>query len=160
MTKAHLDDILLLKYLNKKCSKREILIIESHLLSCKRCHENKELHEKLACLLENNAPLLEPSNDFSDHVMRALSSNPNVVSIHSLAHKAGRRTARWKMEFIHGMAATAGTYLFITSGMMRKIVNLDAFRIGYEVQEKVAAGLVYGTDFINEVSDSIVKLFA
>jgi hypothetical protein len=66
-------------------------------------------------------PLMEPTSAFTDKVMHALESARTQSQVHTVAAKP----VRWKREIVHGLLASAATYLFITSGMFHSIITID-----------------------------------
>jgi hypothetical protein len=73
---------------------------------------NKSLYEM---------PLMELTSGFTDKVMHALELERTKAQTYTAAAKP----VRWKREIVHGLLASAATYLFITSGMFHSIITID-----------------------------------
>ncbi|WP_036746041.1 anti-sigma factor family protein [Paenibacillus sp. UNC451MF] len=143
MNKHHLhpDDRHLQRFLNNACSELELKKIGRHIQGCPDCRTRLRAYLEMESLLDE-MPLLQAPEDIEDKVMGAIGRESREQS-HRLreasARNESKRRTRWRNELVHGLVATAATYVFISSGVLGKIMSINAAQWGDDVQSKVAA---------------------
>jgi hypothetical protein len=88
--------------------------------------------------------LLTPSPGLEDRVMQEIraESSEGPQSEHAAGSEPGdlkktySRSPIWRPELFNGMIATAATYLFISSGILGKIIAIHTIDWETEVQSK------------------------
>ncbi|MCS7461380.1 anti-sigma factor [Paenibacillus doosanensis] len=140
MNKHHLhpDDRALQQFLNNACSELELKKIGRHIQSCPVCRTRLRAYLDMESLLDS-LPLLHASPGLEDRVMQAIAAPPRAASGQPEARPASARKPRWRAELLHGLVAAAATYLFVSSGVLGKIISINAEQWGADVQSKVAA---------------------
>ncbi|TCZ73403.1 hypothetical protein E0485_21080 [Paenibacillus albiflavus] len=71
----------------------------------------------------HHLPMEQPRAGFTDRVMMELAREPHMAS-NEQAEVAP--VFRLRREFLHGLTAALSTYVFIQTGIMGKILTLDA----------------------------------
>lgn len=142
MNKHHLhpDDRHLQRFLNNSCSELELKKIGRHIQGCPDCRTRLRAYLDMEALL-NEMPLLQAPAGLEDKVMGAIGmeSAEHSFRVAASSRPAAKRKTRWHNELVHGLVATAATYLFISSGILGKIMSINAEQWGDDVQSKVAA---------------------
>lgn len=101
-------------------------------------------------------PEVSPRSNFTDCVMKSIAACPLKAQLQKLRH----RHSGWNNEFIHSVVAAAATFVFVASGLMKSILNVSVFQLGYEVQNKVGVALIYGSRMVQEVSETFSQLLS
>ncbi|MCD1261075.1 hypothetical protein B5M42_019920 [Paenibacillus athensensis] len=80
--------------------------------------QDDKLPQYLNKLLDD-MPLLEPSAEFTRRVMQQVEGGPVPIL-------ASKRIPRWRGEVVNGSVAIAATFVFISTGIVGKIVAFDS----------------------------------
>ncbi|GAA4841538.1 hypothetical protein GCM10023310_19270 [Paenibacillus vulneris] len=136
----HPDDHHLLRFLNSACSELELKKIGRHIQGCPDCRTRLRAYLDMESLLDQ-VPLLQAPEELTDKVMGAIGreSREQTLRVAAAARHASKAKGRWHNELVHGLVATAATYVFISSGVLGKIMSINAEQWGDDVQSKVAA---------------------
>ncbi|WP_282939840.1 zf-HC2 domain-containing protein [Paenibacillus sp. RC67] len=143
MNKHHLhpDDRHLQRFLNNACSELELKKIGRHIQGCPDCRTRLRAYLDMESLLDE-MPLLQAPLELEDKVMAAIGKESQEHSFRVAASARSRSTSkrrtRWHNELVHGLVATAATYVFISSGILGKIMSINAEQLGDDVYSKVA----------------------
>ncbi|MGF7047948.1 hypothetical protein J2T13_002454 [Paenibacillus sp. DS2015] len=86
-----------------------------------RHQEDKQLQDFLNKLDE--LPLLEPNHGFTDKVMQGIDSIDSSSTVNNTS--AGSRSPKWKQNAFHGCIAAAATILFVSTGMLHKVLAIS-----------------------------------
>lgn len=78
--------------------------------------KDDQLQQYLNNLLDE-MPLIEPSSSFTDRVMQ---------TIHAQSSSRNETRKRWNHDIVNGCLAAAATMLFMYSGIVNKIMNIDS----------------------------------
>lgn len=84
--------------------------------------------------------------------MAKLSSNPAVPHSQRGGQEHRRPSARLlRPELANALVATAATYLFVSSGIVKAVFNLDPGAVEYDLYEKVISVM----DWVDKLTKSI-----
>ncbi|SFL69563.1 hypothetical protein SAMN03159341_108263 [Paenibacillus sp. 1_12] len=141
MNSQHPNDRQLQRFLNRACSELEYKRIQQHIHICSGCRARLHTYLNLEEFL-NNMDVLAPVSGLEDRVMQRIREESNEhfderlsASSHTRKPKsAASRSRLWRSELINGLIATAATYLFISSGIMGKIISINAGDWGEGIQ--------------------------
>lgn len=143
MNKHHLhpDDRQLQRFLSNHCSELELKKIGRHIQGCPDCRTRLRAYLDMEALLDE-LPLLQAPAELEDRVMSSIEMESRGSILAREASTSDRRSmkaSRWRPELIHGLVATVATYVFVSSGIMGKIMSINADQLGADVQSKVTA---------------------
>jgi hypothetical protein len=138
LNKPHPNERQLQQYLNSACSELESRRIKRHVYECLSCRTRLHTYLNMEILLDD-MPLLMPSSDLEERIMRSIRSEPAGSGDSPIPLTARRASAagRWSPELINGLIATAATYLFISSGVLNKIMTINAAQWGEDIHDSV-----------------------
>jgi len=137
----HPDDRQLQRFLNSECSELELKKVGRHIQGCPDCRTRLRAYLDMEAVL-NQMPVLTAPADLEDRVMTSIGNElqGSRTAREALArHNGSGRVPRWRPELIHGLVATAATYVFVASGIMGRIMSINADRLGADVQSRVEA---------------------
>lgn len=130
----HPNERQLQRFLNRACSELEFKRIQQHIHTCSDCRNRLHTYLNLEELL-NKMDVLAPSSGFAERVMQgirtessgSLLQDKNMITFKPEGlKKTNSRSRIWHPELVNGMIATAATYLFISSGILSKIITINA----------------------------------
>ncbi|TDF94183.1 hypothetical protein [Paenibacillus piri] len=143
MNKHHLNDRQLQRYLNRTCSELEFVKSGKHLQVCPSCRNRLNTYLDMESVLEQ-MPLLAAPPGLQERIMRSVhaAQEEDLPGIREPVY--GQRTVpsfvnRWRSELAHGLIAMAATFLFISSGILGKIMSINADNWGEGIQHQVLA---------------------
>ncbi|MGG1601009.1 hypothetical protein [Paenibacillus naphthalenovorans] len=150
MAVMHPNDQELQRYLNRRCSAKEDRRIGYHIKACSGCRRRISVLLDMEMALEE-LPVLQAPSDLADRVMSSI--EVEASSVHSGRDSgrtavSGKRRAYWRSELINGLVATAATYLFISTGIVGKLINLDAG----ELEAGLRSGAIQFLQAVGKVS--------
>jgi hypothetical protein len=130
--------------------------VDAHLACCAACLEKLELERTVNDLL-GELPILQPSDDFTDRVMHSIAAaeKTKLGPVTSPGHKG---YSQWKVEAAHGVVAFAGTYMFIASGTLHRIVNQWAGSFSFSVQVTVTGTMTFSTKWLDCIASLVHHL--
>ncbi|NOU92644.1 hypothetical protein GC093_05290 [Paenibacillus sp. LMG 31456] len=143
MNNTHLNERQLQRYLNRMCTELEFNKMGKHIHGCTSCRTR--LHSLLEMeLLLDQMPLLAAPPKLEDRIMKSIYADAGAdigkQAISSVIQKRGAGAVnRYRSELVNGFIAVAATYLFINSGIIGKIISINADSWGADVQNRVAA---------------------
>lgn len=143
MNKHHLhpDDRQLQRFLSNHCSELELKKIGRHIQGCPDCRTRLRAYLDMEALLDE-MPVMAAPDGLEDRVMNLLqmeNQGSRLARVTSSANPSSKQASRWCPELMHGLVATAATYIFISSGILGKIMSINADQLGADVQSKLAA---------------------
>ncbi|TVY01058.1 anti-sigma factor family protein [Paenibacillus cremeus] len=144
MNRMHPDKKTLQRFLNNRLSELDSKRIAQHLRTCSDCRYELDAYVELEMRLDA-LPLLEAPPGLSDNVMNTLRQEQQADKSDTILPK--QRTF-WRTELANGLIAAAATFLFIYSGVLGKLISLDAFVLS----EGVRSGATYVYRTIETIS--------
>ncbi|MCZ8523472.1 MULTISPECIES: anti-sigma factor [Paenibacillus] len=157
MNIMHPNEQELQRYLNKRTPELESRRIRRHLRSCPPCRR------KLGALLEieeqlDGLEMLVAPPDLSDRVLTELKREdrgdvPSLPNATRDFRAAPPEKTYWRKELLHGMIAMAATLMFISSGLVRRLVALDSDQL----QEGVRYGAAVWLQTVQTVSHQLLS---
>ncbi|MEK3911192.1 anti-sigma factor [Paenibacillus sp. FSL H7-0331] len=141
MNSQHPNERQLQRFLNRACSELEYKRIQQHIHICSGCRARLHTYLNLEELL-NGMDVLSPTPGLEDRVMHKIREQSkehidNLVPTSSRPRKADPASAPrrlWRPELINGLIATAATYLFVSSGILGRIISINAGQWGAGIQ--------------------------
>ncbi|MCR8629975.1 hypothetical protein [Paenibacillus radicis (ex Xue et al. 2023)] len=152
LRKKHPSQALLISYLTNDCTMLEQQWMDAHLACCAACLEKLELERTINELLDI-LPILQPADDFTDRVMDSISAAGQVTNQGSSEAPSGHKSyTNWRAEIMHAMIAFMGTYIFIASGTLHRIVNQWAGQFSFSVQETVLKSMTISYKLLDQIA--------
>ncbi|MBP1157112.1 hypothetical protein [Paenibacillus sp. PvR148] len=77
-------------------------------------------------------PVLQAPSDLTHRVMSVIEGAAQTAVSGMDAGRISsnhKRRSYWRSELVNGLVATAATYLFISTGIVGKLITLDAIRL-------------------------------
>lgn len=69
----------------------------------------------------DNLPLLEPDEGFTDKVMQEIKGEALALPL----DRPPVELSKWKRQIGHGIVATAATFLFVSTGILHRLLTID-----------------------------------
>ncbi|MFD0681772.1 MULTISPECIES: hypothetical protein [unclassified Paenibacillus] len=144
MKNLHPNDRQLQRYLNRMCSELEFNKMGKHIHGCTSCRTRLHTLLEMEFLLDQ-MPLLAAPPMLEDRIMESINAESraalgNRAVLQPANQKPGAAAVkRYRSELVNGLIAVAATYLFINSGIIGKIISINADSWGADVQNRVAA---------------------
>ncbi|NHN35352.1 zf-HC2 domain-containing protein [Paenibacillus agricola] len=143
MNKLHPNERQLQRFLNRACTELENKRIKQHIHSCSDCRNRLHTYLNLEELL-NKMNLLSPLPGLEERVMQVIRTEstikrqddhiPGAIQPSSEHRRTSSRSRIWCPELVNGLIATAATYLFISSGILGKIIAIGSGNWGAGIQ--------------------------
>ncbi|MFE5323376.1 anti-sigma factor family protein [Paenibacillus sp. NPDC056579] len=142
MNKHHLhpDDRQLQRFLSNHCSELELKQIGRHIQGCPDCRTRLRAYLDMEVLLDDMPVMAAPAG-LEDRVMNFIqmeNQGSRIARETSAANQSPKSASRWRPELMHGLVATAATYIFVSSGILGKLLSINADQLGADVQSKLA----------------------
>jgi hypothetical protein len=146
LNNLHPNERQLQRFLNKACTELEYKRIKQHIHVCSSCRARLHAYLNLEELL-NELDVLTPRLGLEERVMQAIRTESRDredaaagLSINSRNVRDSGKTTSRKLfaspELINGLIATAATYLFVGSGILGKIMSINAGEWEADVQSR------------------------
>lgn len=156
MNIRHPEDRTLELYRSSELTPDQAERVRLHAASCSECACKLEAMERMNALM-GKLELESPREDFTDRVMQSIVSLENRRTPLPDASKlppvqAGRRFA-WLLrpELYNVAVATAATYLFVSTGLLKAMFSMDPGSVEAELYFKMHTVL----DWVERIADSI-----
>lgn len=138
MNSMHPDERQLQRFLNNHVSELEWKRLRKHLNGCPGCRARLRDFLKLEMLLDD-MPLLKAPDGLTEQIMEAVQSGSEGASggAPSGEEKRLERTAsgRWRSELSNGLVAAAATWLFVSTGLLNRLLSIDADGLGTGIRQ-------------------------
>lgn len=128
MAIMHPNDQDLQRYLNRRCPELEGRRIGRHIKNCTVCRRKITDYVDMEMVLEE-LPVLQAPHHLTDRVMSAIvaAERPDALKPEASPTQASsNQRPYWRSELVNGLVATAATYLFMMTGIVGKLMTLDA----------------------------------
>ncbi|WP_019536614.1 anti-sigma factor family protein [Paenibacillus ginsengihumi] len=138
MNSMHPDERQLQRFLNNQVSELEWKRLRKHLNSCPGCFAKLRDFLKLEMLLDD-MPLCKAPDGLTEQIMEAIQSGPAGASegAPSGEEQRSERSASGlsRRELSNGLVAAAATWLFVSTGLLGRLLSFDANGIGTGIRQ-------------------------
>jgi hypothetical protein len=139
MKTQHPNDRQLLQYLNRMCSELEFNHTAKHIQICASCRTRLHAFIEMESVLDQ-MPLMTAPPLLEDRIMKSISKGASRLSdTNPSPRQQPSSVSRRRSELINGLIAVAATFLFINSGILGKIMSINANNWGEGVQNQLIA---------------------